>query len=71
MRHSICLGCFVLVGIAVTKVAFAEPDESAKTAALKAAAQEFLDALLKEDCAAATKNFDETMQKAMPQDKLE
>jgi dienelactone hydrolase len=65
MRHISLLAMLVTV---VPVFVHAAPPEEPND--LESKAREFLSALAKEDLAAATKNFDEAMKKALPDDKV-
>ncbi len=62
---------FVLVlGTALTCMAQAQAQDDANAKEVRAAGQEVLGMLIKEDFAGVVKKFDGKMQEAMPQDKL-
>ena len=61
-----CRSSFVLAGLAVGLALYAQDSAEKRTTALKEAAQAFVALLDKGEFAKATKEFDETMLKAMP-----
>jgi fermentation-respiration switch protein FrsA (DUF1100 family) len=62
------VGCLAL---AAAGLARADAPDEARSAKIKATAQVFFDAVVKEDYAAAVKDFDDTMMKVMPAAKVE
>src|SRR5712691_10190208 len=64
------LGWIMVSGLVVAAGLSAQPDPGPKKETLEALARAFLDLMAKEDYAAASKNFDAAMKKALPVDKL-
>ena len=70
MRSRLLLAFGTVAGLAVLGAAEPTPDRKKAEAARVARAKALVEALFKEDCARASKDFDEAMRKALPEAKL-
>jgi len=71
MKKSILIRPSATLVTIVGMAAFGGAADEAKPAKLRVAGKAFIEAVVRGDYAAATKNFDDTMRKALPADKLQ
>lgn len=71
MKKILGLLVAILSVLTISLVVFSQPPKSPKSLDLSTQAKEFINLLVKEDYATAVKQFDETMSKALPPEKLQ